>query len=75
MFYIAEAFLLGEGLSFSTHGAVIAKFGEFFSKTKRVPHQGDYNAPSGLTEANAVEQIEIAQKFLELAEQMLGQLP
>ncbi len=27
MFYVAEAFLLGEGLSFSSHAAVISAFG------------------------------------------------
>jgi uncharacterized protein (UPF0332 family) len=37
MFYIAEAFLLGEGLTFSSHSAVIAAFGREFAKTKRLP--------------------------------------
>jgi uncharacterized protein (UPF0332 family) len=37
MFYIAEAFLLGEGLAFSSHSAVIAAFGRHFAKTERVP--------------------------------------
>lgn len=32
MFYIAEAFLEGEGLSFSKHSAVIAAFGREFAK-------------------------------------------
>ncbi|MGK7886141.1 MAG: HEPN domain-containing protein [Crocosphaera sp.] len=37
MFYIAEAFLLGENLTFSSHAAVIAAFGRVFSKTKPIP--------------------------------------
>ena len=32
MFYIAEAFLEGEGLSFSKHAAVIAAFGRHFAR-------------------------------------------
>ncbi len=39
MFYVAEAFLLGEGLSFSKHSAVISGFGKHFIKTGRIqPH-------------------------------------
>ena len=37
MFYIAEAFLEGEGLSFSKHSAVISAFGQQFARTGRVP--------------------------------------
>jgi uncharacterized protein (UPF0332 family) len=37
MFYMAEAFLLGVGLSFSRHAGVIAAFGERFAKTGIVP--------------------------------------
>jgi uncharacterized protein (UPF0332 family) len=37
MFYIAEAFLEGKGLSFSKHSAVIAAFGREFAKTQLVP--------------------------------------
>lgn len=33
MFYIVEAFLEGEGLSFSKHSAVIAAFGREFAKS------------------------------------------
>jgi hypothetical protein len=59
MFYVAEAFLLGVGLSFSRHAGVIAAFGERFAKTGIVPVElhryliegqdkrnvGDYLAP------------------------------
>jgi len=37
MFYIAEAFLDGEGMSFSSHAAVIGAFGREFARTGRVP--------------------------------------
>ena len=37
MFYIAEAFLEGEGMSFSSHAAVIGAFGREFARTGRVP--------------------------------------
>ena len=37
MFYIAQAFLLGDELSFSSHAAVISAFGRLFAKTNRVP--------------------------------------
>lgn len=36
MFYVAEAFLEGEGLVFSSHSAVIAAFGQQFARTGRV---------------------------------------
>lgn len=35
-FYIAEALLLTEGLSFSRHGQVIAQYGRLFAKTTRL---------------------------------------
>ncbi len=89
MFYIASAFLEGEGLAFSRHSAVISQFGQRFANTGRVPvefhryliaaeqvrRQADYNIDPGLTEAQAQEQIDRAEKFLELAEQLLGSLP
>ena len=37
MFYIAEAILLADSLSFSKHSAVIAGFGQHFVETGRVP--------------------------------------
>lgn len=37
MFYLAQAFLEGEGLAFSRHSAVIAAFGQHFARTGRVP--------------------------------------
>ncbi|AFY73474.1 hypothetical protein Syn7502_01391 [Synechococcus sp. PCC 7502] len=83
MFYIAEAFLIGEGLSFSKHSAVISKFGEYFAKTNRVPIEfhrhlieaeqsrlrADYDASFNTTEIEAIEQIERANLFLTFANQ------
>ncbi len=37
MFYVAQALLEGEGLSFSKHSAVIAAFGQHFAHTGKVP--------------------------------------
>lgn len=85
MFYIVQAFLLGEGLSFSKHSAVIAAFGQHFIKTGRVPQQfhryliegedsrniGDYDATSGLDKEETMIQIGHASKFLELAADLL----
>jgi uncharacterized protein (UPF0332 family) len=85
MFYVAEAFLLGEGLQFSKHTAVIAAFGHHFAKTERVPSEfhrylikgqdsrllGDYDTTVIFLESHALEQIERAEKFIALAERML----
>jgi uncharacterized protein (UPF0332 family) len=85
MFYIAQAFLEGEGLAFSKHSAVIAAFGKEFAKTGRVPvefHQfliqaqetrqdADYGGPKVDTE-QARERIGNAERFLDLAQEMIG---
>ncbi|MBW4659807.1 MAG: HEPN domain-containing protein [Drouetiella hepatica Uher 2000/2452] len=89
MFYVAEAFLEGKGLSFSKHSAVISAFGREFVKAGAVPTefhrflitaeqlrlQGDYDANPDLTEAQATEQIHRAKQFLELAEAKLTHPP
>jgi uncharacterized protein (UPF0332 family) len=89
MFYVVEALLLGEGLEYSKHSAVIAAFGERFAKTRRVTSEfhrmiieaqdsrnaGDYDIHPGVTPAVAAEQIANAGKFLELAAQLLGSIP
>jgi len=86
MFYIAEAFLEGEGLSFSKHSAVIAAFGREFAKPQRVPpdfHRflieaqelrttGDYGQLNAVTADQATEQIDHAEQFLALAIQAIG---
>jgi uncharacterized protein (UPF0332 family) len=86
MFYIAEAFLEGEGLSFSKHSAVIAAFGREFAKPQRVPTEfhrflieaqelrttGDYGQLNAVTADQATEQINHAEQFLALAIQKIG---
>ena len=39
MFYIAQAFLEGDGLAYSKHSATIAGFGKHFAKTGRIPKE------------------------------------
>lgn len=89
MFYVAEAFLLEDGLAFSKHSAVIAAFGERFAKTGRVPAEfhrylldgqdrrnaGDYGLGPELSRTDADEQIARAEQFLDLAERLLGPIP
>ncbi len=88
MFYIAEAFLEGIGLSYSKHSAVISAFGREFARSGSVPaefhrylmeaqelrHSGDYGARSAVNYCQALEQITRAEQFLELAERLLGPL-
>jgi uncharacterized protein (UPF0332 family) len=89
MFYIAEAFLEGEGMAFSKHSAVIAAFGQHFAQTGKVPvefhrflidgqdlrHTGDYGERHAVTFDQAREQVGHAEQFLELAERLIGPLP
>src|SRR3972149_2921643 len=89
MFYIAEAFLEGLGMSFSKHSAVIAAFGQHFAQTGKVPpefhrflleafelrHKGDYGLRQIITYEQAQEQIVRAEDFLRLAERHFGELP
>ena len=85
MFYVAEAFLEGEGLSFSKHSAVISAFGQQFARTGRVPvefHrnlitaeqirlQGDYQSQGNVSSAQAQTLIDQAIEFIALAEQQI----
>lgn len=86
MFYLAAAFLEGEGLSFSKHSAVISAFGREFAKPQRVPtdlHRflieaqelrttSDYGQLNAVTHDQAAEQIERAEQFLTIAIQPIG---
>lgn len=88
MFYLAEAFLEGEGLSFSKHSAVIAAFGREFAKSKRISPEfhrflieaqairtaGDYGQMNAVTIEQAAEQIDRAEQFLAIAIQSLNTL-
>lgn len=71
MFYIAEALLVGEGMSFSRHSAVISAFGREFASTGRVPvkfhrflmdsqdlrNVGDYGQLNAITAEKVEKQI------------------
>jgi uncharacterized protein (UPF0332 family) len=86
MFYVVEAVLLGEGVSYSKHSAVISAFGQRFAKTGRVPEEfhryliegqesrnvGDYDTGPGLSEDQAAQQIARAGKFIQLAKRLFG---
>lgn len=86
MFYVAEAFLEGERMAFSKHSAVIAAFGQHFASTGRVPaefhrylleaqevrHSGDYGPRDAVTPDQSRGQIERAERFLQLAEDLIG---
>lgn len=86
MFYVAEAFLIGEGMSFSSHAGVISAFGRNFARTGKVPIQfhrflidaqdlrnaGDYGQFNAVSVEQANEQIMNAEMFLELAANLIG---
>jgi uncharacterized protein (UPF0332 family) len=86
MFYAAQAFLLGDGLSFSKHSGVSAAFGQHFAKTGRVPtelhgylldgaesrNEADYDDEEIPTREDAEDQIARATEFLRVAEQIIG---
>jgi uncharacterized protein (UPF0332 family) len=89
MFYVAEAFLEGEGVAFSKHSAVISAFAQRFAKTGKVPvelhkhlleaqelrHKADYDASGSISVDQAQEQIARAERFLETTEKLIGPLP
>jgi len=88
MFYVAEAFLEGEGLSFSKHSAVISAFGQHFGHAGKVPVEfhrhlldaqdlrlaGDYDPSDAVTPQQAQDQINHAEQFLDVAEKVIGPL-
>ncbi len=85
MFYVAEAFLEGEELSFSKHSAVISAFGQQFARTGRVPvefHrnlitaeqirlQGDYQSQGSVSPTQAQILIDQAVEFVTVAQQQI----
>jgi uncharacterized protein (UPF0332 family) len=86
MFYVAQAFLLEEGLTFSSHAAVIGAFGKEFAKKNRLPAkfhrylidasqtrtEGDYSTARKVTAGEAFEVIAQAEEFIQLAGQLLS---
>ena len=89
MFYVAEAFLSGDGLSFSSHSAVASNFGQKFARQGRVPVElhrylldaerdrlkGDYDPSDTVRVDRAAEHLDRARVFLETAERLIGPLP
>ncbi|MDQ6905316.1 MAG: HEPN domain-containing protein [Chloroflexota bacterium] len=89
MFYVAQAFLEGDGMAFSKHSGVIGAFGQYFANVGRVPKAfhgiliraeklritSDYNHQQIVTAEQAEEQIAHAEEFLEVAERVIGSLP
>ena len=85
MFYIAEAFLLDQNLSFSSHAGVISGFGQYVVKPGFVPREfhrylidaqamrtrGDYGVDTGITLDDVNEQIALAHQFIDLAASLL----
>ena len=85
MFYGAEALLLARGKTFSSHRAVVAAFGEHFTKSGLFPkemHQwlhraftkrqvSDYEFLTGISEAEVADLQEKAEKFLQKTQAFL----
>ena len=85
MFYVAQTFLEGEGLAFSKHTAVIAKFGELFAHGGKVPVElhraiidaeklraaGDYGKPHSVSEDRARQVVADAERFLEVGDRLI----
>ncbi len=89
MFYIAEAFLEGEGMAFSKHAAVISAFGREFANKGKVPvelhrflldamtlrHAADYGPRDKVKPPHAQTVIEQAKRFIQVAERLIGPIP
>ncbi|NEQ37942.1 MAG: HEPN domain-containing protein [Okeania sp. SIO3I5] len=89
MFYVATAFLEGEGLSYTRHSAVIPAFGRQFTRTQRIPVEyhrylidaerirvrGDDDLEPNITETQAEELISQADEILNFALTNIDSLP
>jgi uncharacterized protein (UPF0332 family) len=87
MFYSAEATLLTKELTFSSHRAVIAAFGEHFVKTGVFPREfgrelnkafeqrqlGDYESASTIPEETARETLTRAKEFCDEIARWFGE--
>lgn len=87
MFYVALAFLEGEGMSFKSHKGVLAAFGrdmlkrvkyllslvECLEMHKRLRNASDYDLNQTVSAEQAQEQISRAERFLELADRVIIQ--
>jgi uncharacterized protein (UPF0332 family) len=86
MFYVAEALLLNQGLTFSSHSAVIAAYGKEFARHKFLDPKfhrylidaqearqiGDYGIETHVPKSDAAETIQWAKEFLTAAEAYLS---
>jgi uncharacterized protein (UPF0332 family) len=85
MFYLAEALLFGDGMTFSKHSAVIAAFGQRLVKAGRIPPEfhrflieaqesrnvGDYDIGPGLSLDDSTRHLDRAEQFLKMALSLL----
>jgi uncharacterized protein (UPF0332 family) len=81
LFYTAEALLLADGFSFSSHTAVIAAFGRTFAKPQHldvrfhrylidaqdIRNLADYGVGSGVTRAQVTDMLAWSDEFLAAA--------
>ena len=86
MFYVAVALLDQEGLSFSSHSAVISAFGRYLAHPGKVPVElhrqlieaqiqrttADYDSNPNTSKSDAEMTIEQAKAFIAVAKQNLG---
>jgi uncharacterized protein (UPF0332 family) len=86
MFYIAQALLIEQGLSYSSHSAVISAFGREFARTGRMDTRfhrylidaqdsrniGDYSIGPGVSDEQVQDSLNWAKEFLEAANQLLN---
>ena len=84
-FYIAEALLPDEGLSFSSHGSAIGEYGRLFARTERVDrrfhrllnrtfaarHVADYDTDFDLDRPQVHEFLEVRKSFPDAARDYL----
>ncbi|MFM2063081.1 MAG: hypothetical protein RLZZ507_2751 [Cyanobacteriota bacterium] len=87
MFYLAEALLLNENLSYSSHAAVISALGKYLVKTNKIPkkyhrylidaqdqrNRGDYDVNPNLNKEDADKLIVQAEEMLNFTDQYLNQ--
>jgi uncharacterized protein (UPF0332 family) len=86
MFYVAEALLDAQGLSFFSHAAVISAFGQYLTRPGIVPlelhrqlidaqalrSRADYDLSPNLSQQDAQMLIDQADSFLAIASQLLA---
>lgn len=89
MFYVADAFLRGRGLTFSKHSAVHAAFGQHFARSGILPvgmhrqlieaaairNLGDYGIGSDVDAAAARQLIAEADEFIRVAGERIDRPP